>query len=327
MAERSDFLKTDSWSFQLSTDVLQKTKTKNLNPTQFHQNPKNNQQHLPQSSLSSHPLQSGGSRARTRNSSSCVMAIRTLVARCGVPGVIWSDNGTNFIAIEKKLVNNVQNWNQQTLIDSLVKESLKKKFNPPSAPHHGGLWEQLVRSLNHTFYAILGNRRLTQKFLSTNFCIVEHSLNVRLLVAASADATEIDALTPNHFLLEPAGSSSPPLANCDIDHRKRYARADAYSDAIWSRWRKEYVALLNSGTKWLSPFNRDFQTADLVWIVEPKNPRGYYLLPPVVKTNFGSDAIARSAEVRKASGNLIRPVVKLAIVFLVTDSDFKKPCL
>ena len=178
-----------------------------------------------------------------------------------------------------------------------------------------------MRCFKHTFYAILGNRRLTDEILSTTFCIVEKSLNARPLVPASADATERDALLSNLFLLGITGSSLPSLGNCDFDQLKRYARAHAYSDAIRSRWLKEYVTSLNSRTKWPSPSNRDLQTSKLVWIVEPTSPRVYFPLARVVKLIFGSDAFARCAEVRTASGNLIRPVVKLAPVLPVSNSE------
>ena len=166
------------------------------------------------------------------DTSSCVMGIERFVSRRGNPSVIWSDNGTNFVATEKELLQNVLNWNQQAITESMVKKGINWKFNPPSAPHHGGVWERLVRSFKHTFYAILGNRRLTDEILTTVFCLVKQSLNARPLVPASADAIDTDALTPNHFLLGTAGSSLPSHSNCDFDHRKRYARAQAYSEAV-----------------------------------------------------------------------------------------------
>ena len=253
------------------------------------------------------------------DTSSCVMGIERFVARRGIPSVIWSDNGTNFVATEKELLQNVLKWNHQSIAESMVKKGVNWKFNPPSAPHHGGVWERLVRSFKHTFYAILGNRRLTDEILTTVFCLVEQSLNARPLVPASADATDLDALTPNHFLLGTAGSSLPSHSNCDFDHRKRYARAQAYSDAIWNRWLREYVPTLNRRSKWSSQSARQLKTRDLVWIVEPTSPRGYYPLARVVKLNFGSDAVARSAEVKTTSGNLVRPVVKLAPVLPSPD--------
>ena len=145
---------------------------------------------------------------------------------------LWS---TNFIATEKELLNNVLKWNQQTPTDSLVKKSMKWKLNSPRAPQHARVWERLVRSFKHTFYATLGNRRLTDETFSTTFCLVEQSLNAHPLVPASAEATELDALTPNHFLLGIAGPSLPSLAKCNFWP----PQADAYSDAIWNRWLKK----------------------------------------------------------------------------------------
>ena len=161
--------------------------------------------------------------------SSYVMEIELLVVCCGVPGVLWSKISTNFIAIEGDFLNNVFNWIQQTLNDALVKKAIKWKFNPQSAPHHGGVWKRLVRSCKHTFYAILHNRWLADEILSSTICIVEQSLNAQSLVRGTADATVIDPLTPNHCLLRIAALSLPSLANCDFDHRKRHARAHAYS--------------------------------------------------------------------------------------------------
>ena len=248
------------------------------------------------------------------DTSSCVMGIERFAARRGTPSVLWSDNGTNFVASDKELLQNVRNWNQQVLTESLVKKGIQWKFNPPSAPHHGGVWERLVRSFKHVFYAVIGNRRVTDEILATTFCLVEQSLNARPLVPASADATDLDALTPNHFLHETSCSVLPSHQQADVDHRKRYARAQAYSNAIWNRWLREYVPTLNRRSKWSSHPNRDLKTGDLVWIVEPTSPRGHYPLARVVRLNFGTDAVTRSAEVRTVSGNLVRPVIKLAPV-------------
>ena len=203
------------------------------------------------------------------DTSSCVMGIERFTARRGIPSVLWSDNRTNFVASEKELLQNITCWNQQVLAETLVKKRILWKFNPPSAPHHGGIWERVVRSFKHVFYAILGNRRLTDEILITTFCLVEQSLNARPLVPASPDATDLDVLTPNHFLLGTAGSVLASHQRAEVDHRKRYVRAQAYSDAIWNRWLKDYVPTLNRRSKWSSQPERQLRTGDLVWIVEP----------------------------------------------------------
>ena len=129
-----------------------------------------------------------------------VFGFERFLARQGTPSVVRSDNSTNFGASDKTILHNVRKWNQQVLAESLVKKGIKLKFNAPTAPHHGGLWERLVRSFKYVFYAVLGNRRLTDEILATTFFLVEQSLKARPLVPASADATDLDALTPTHFL-------------------------------------------------------------------------------------------------------------------------------
>ena len=261
------------------------------------------------------------------DTSSCVMGIERFAARRGIPSVLWSDNGTNFIASEKELLQNESAWNQQILFEALVKKRIHWKFNPPSAPHHGGVWERIVRSFEHVFYASLGNRRLTDEILTTTICLVEESLNSRPLVPVSSDATDLDALTPNHFLLGTASSTLPSHQRADVDHRKRYARALAYSDAIWDRWLRDYVPLVNRRTKWCAQSDRDLKTEDLVWVVEPMSPRGHYPLARVAKLNYGPDSVARSAELKTTTGNLVRPIVKLApfsrLLFLPIVNNLK----
>ena len=75
-------------------------------------------------------------------------------------------------------------------------------------------------------------------------------MNARPLVQASSDVTDFDILTPNHFLLGIAGSVSLSHQRADIDHRERYVRAQAYSDAICNRWLNEHVPSLTKRSKW-----------------------------------------------------------------------------
>ena len=246
--------------------------------------------------------------------SSCVIRIQRFCARRGIPSVTWSDNGTNFVASEKELLSTITNWNQHTVSDALVKKGIKWKFNPPSAAHHGGVWERIVRSFKHVFYGVLGNRRLTDEILTTTFCLVEQCLNSRPITPVCPEAPDLGAPTPNHFLLGTASSTLPSHFRPEIDHRKRYVRAQAYSDAIWNCWLKEYVPNLNRRSKWSKSSDRGLKTGDRVRLVESTAPRRHYPLGRVVKGNYGTDAIARSAEVKTSTGNLVRPVVKLAPV-------------
>ena len=161
-------------------------------------------------------------------------------------------------------------------------------------------------------YTILGTRRLTDEVLSTTFCLVEHALNSRPLTPMSTDPSDLGALTPNHFLLGNQARSLPSIIGVDgFDHRKRYARAQSYANAIWSRWIKEYVPALNRCSKWQTPAEQHLKTGDLVWVVQETNPRGYYPIARIAELRCGSDSVARSAVLRKSSGSVVRPLVNL----------------
>ena len=246
------------------------------------------------------------------DTSSCVMGVERFVSRRGSPAMIWSDNGTNFIGAEKELRECMEKWNTLNIATELAHKGIKWRFNPPSAPHQGGIWERLVRSFKRVLYTILGKRRLTDEVLNTTFCLVEYALNSRPLTPVCADPSNLGAITPNHFLLGNQATRIRSIVGVDeFDHRKRYARAQSYANAIWTHWLKEYVTALNRRSKWQTPAEQHLKFGDLVWIVEESNPRGHYPTARIEELRYGSDSVARSAVVRTSSGSLVRPLVKL----------------
>ena len=62
-------------------------------------------------------------------------------------------------------------------------------------------------------YAVLGNRSVTEDVLSTTMCIIEQTLNARPLTPVSSDVVDLEALTPNHFLLGNKNFCLPYLPN------------------------------------------------------------------------------------------------------------------
>ena len=86
---------------------------------------------------------------------------------------------------------------------------------------------------------------------------MEHSLNARLITPVDPNSTELEVLTPNHFLLGEHSVNFPLTLDESFDHRKRYVRAQAHVNAIWQRWPKEYVPSLNKSSKWHAESKRD----------------------------------------------------------------------
>ena len=203
----------------------------------------------------------------------------------------------------------MEKWNTLNIATKLAHNGIKWRFNPPSAPQQGCIWERLVRSFKRVLYTILGTRRLTDEVLNTTFCLVEHALNASPLTPVSADPSDLGAITSNHFLLDNQATRIPSMD--EFDHRKRYARAQSYAKAIWRRWLKEYVPELNRRSKRQTPAEQHLKVGDLVWIVEESNPRGYYPTARIEEFRYGSNSFVRSAVVRTSSGSLVRPFVKL----------------
>ena len=235
---------------------------------------------------------------------SCLNAIIRFIARRGKPSSMISDNGTNFFEAEREFAQYVAAWNKERIEEHLIQQGIRWKFNPPAAPLFGGVWERLVRSLKKAMYAVLGNRSVTEDVLSTSMCFVEQTMNARPLTSVSSDANDLEALTPNQFLLGNKNICLPylPCAEEFVDHRKLFRQTQAYANLIWDRFRKEYLPTLNNRQKWRSTTNENNKEGDLVWLIEDSDKRGYYKLGQVVETMGGSDGVIRSTKVRTNAG-------------------------
>ena len=132
---------------------------------------------------------------------SCLNAIMRFIARRSKPIKMIIDNGTNFVGADREFKEYVAAWNKERIEEHLVQQGIRWKFNPPAAPHFGGVWERLVRSCQKAMYAVLGNRPITEDVLSTTKCLVEQKLNARPLTPVSSDVNDLESITPNHFLL------------------------------------------------------------------------------------------------------------------------------
>ena len=70
----------------------------------------------------------------------CLNAIMRFIARRGKPVKMISDNGTNFVGAEKELAEYIAAWNKRQIEEHLIQQGIRWKFNPPVAPHFGGVW-------------------------------------------------------------------------------------------------------------------------------------------------------------------------------------------
>ncbi|XP_062541591.1 uncharacterized protein LOC134209611 [Armigeres subalbatus] len=81
--------------------------------------------------------------AYTLSTESCISCVRRFVGRRGPPAEFFSDNGTNFQGADRVLRHQIS----QGLSDTFTSTNTKWNFIPPGAPHMGGAWERLVKSV------------------------------------------------------------------------------------------------------------------------------------------------------------------------------------
>ncbi|XP_035712907.1 uncharacterized protein LOC110856404 [Folsomia candida] len=147
--------------------------------------------------------------AHSLSTDSCILAIRRFVGRRGCPAHLYSDNGINFRGADNELKTALQEINQQQIENECATRGIIWHWNPPSAPHFGGSWERLVRSVKTALGKVLLQKNLKDEALYTFLVEAEHVVNSHPLTHVSIDPDDPEALTPNHFLLGRSSNLKP----------------------------------------------------------------------------------------------------------------------
>ncbi|XP_071044578.1 uncharacterized protein [Parasteatoda tepidariorum] len=166
----------------------------------------------------------------------------------------------------------------------LVTDNIAFHFNPPSAPHFGGIWEATVKSFKFHLKRVVGDVSFTFEELATLSCQIEACLNSRPLCALSSSPDDPSVLTPGHFLIGRALTAIPQhTVPDDIRHCDRLRLLTRMTQHFWNRWSSEYLTLLQSRSKWrISKKNLDI--GDLVLIKHDNLPPLQWKLGKVTET-------------------------------------------
>ncbi|XP_041632479.1 uncharacterized protein [Drosophila kikkawai] len=203
---------------------------------------------------------------------SCIMCLRNFMTRRGTPKEIFSDNGTNFKATEKMVKEELKKIDFDEI--TIKYEAIKWHFNPPAAPHMGGAWERLVRSVKTVLKSICPTSNFNDETLRTALMEAENVINSRPLTFVSLDSGDDEALTPNHLLL---GSTSgyKRMADDNTDVRLRWQQTQLFADKFWSRWVKEFTPDLTRRSKWFTK-RPPIAIGDIVIVVDDQLPRNMW---------------------------------------------------
>ncbi|KAI2646146.1 Retrovirus-related Pol polyprotein [Labeo rohita] len=176
---------------------------------------------------------------------SFLMALRRFIARRGTPAQLCQIKGPTSV------------------------EKIQFCFNPPAAPHFGGVWEREVRSVRSALYTVLGSQSVPEEVLMTVLLEVEAILNSKPVGYVSSDVADADPVTPSSLLMGWPDGSLPQVIypESEMLSRRRWRHSQILADRFWSRFIRDYLPSLQTRQKWqVSP--PDLQKHTYVMIVD-----------------------------------------------------------
>ena len=237
-------------------------------------------------------------------------ALNRMINRRGVPEEILSDNGTNFVAANNELCELI--CKDSKVQASITNRGIKWIFNPPYAPHFGGVFEIMIKSAKRAIVAILNNADVKDEELMIAFSGAEALINSRPLTYQSANVKDNVPITPNHFLHGQIGGQFAPEVVDEVayDPKKRWRRVQELVRHFWHRWLREWIPSLSPRQKWFK-VKKDIKPGDIVLVVSPNTPRGQWPLGRILEVHPAKDGHIRSVRLQVGEKQYSRPIVKV----------------
>jgi len=250
-------------------------------------------------------------------------AISRFVDVRGVPETITTDNQTSFQKSDKDL----SDWVRAIDFDLLQEKTgtmfrsgqkgITWLFNPPLAPHFGGVFEIMVKAMKRALRATVATADLNEEEFRTTISKVSWMLNNRPIQPVG-DSSDFEALTPNHFLNgAPPGAVFPPdLPSSRINLQDRLKYQIEVQQHFWKRFQTEIVPLMAPRQKW-KDISEPIKENDVVLEIGENTPRGEWRKMRVSKVFPSEDGLIRKVEITNGAGKFyVRPISKIIPIVL-----------
>jgi hypothetical protein len=239
----------------------------------------------------------------------------------GIPESIVSDNQTSFIKAEKDLAEWIESIDFEKVQRELGKlphldKPIRWDFNPPYGSHFGGVFEIVVKAAKRALKSIAGVSDLTEEEFRTFVSKAAWMLNQRPIQKVG-DSGDLQALTPNHFLVGGVDAVFPPdYEKGKVDLTERLKFQDEVQKHFWSRFHQEIVPLLAPRSKWFHECG-NLKEGDIVLESDEATPRGYWRKMRIVRVIPSTDGFIRRVELTNGQGKqYMRPITKLLPLML-----------
>ena len=171
------------------------------------------------------------------DSDSSIGSFQRLANRRGKPGDVYSDCGTNLKIAKSELNIKIQRINEYS-----SNEQINWHFNPPAAPHMGGIWETITRTVKSVMFSMIKNTSFTDFQLMTIFTEIKAIVNNRPLTYVSDNPYDLEPPKQNHLLLG-RYNEGVVIEESDgaISSRRRRKQVVLISNQFWKRQLIEWL--------------------------------------------------------------------------------------
>nr|XP_049466974.1 uncharacterized protein LOC125908321 [Anopheles coluzzii] len=255
-------------------------------------------------------------------STAFINALRRLIARRGQIGELHSDNATTFKGAAHEL-NRVYKMlksdehDRAAIFDWCAMNHMKWKFIPPRAPHFGGLWEAAVKAAKSHIVRTIGTTSITQESMLTLLAQVEQCLNSRPITPLSDEPSDLEPLTPGHYLVGGNLQAVPIIDYTETpsNYLREYQLVQKHLQTIWARWYPEYLQQLQARAKYCNGKSAVLKENTLVIIKEDNVHPTSWPMGRIVAVHPGKDDVVRVVTLRTASGKqIVRAANRLAVL-------------
>jgi Family of unknown function (DUF5641) len=131
----------------------------------------------------------------------------------------------------------------------------------------------------------------------------------------STDPSDLNVLTPGHFLIGAPLNSLPEhdLEDVPVNRLQRWQLTQQLVQHFNKRWVTEYLHELQQRTKWTKE-HPNLRINDVVLIKPDQVNISKWNLGRIVKVHPGSDDKVRAATIKTIKGEIQRPIHKLALL-------------
>ncbi|XP_068909850.1 uncharacterized protein [Tenebrio molitor] len=178
--------------------------------------------------------------------------------------------------------------------------------------------EELPEDLKTSWTIILNQLHLLNQIRIPRKVVesIEACLNSRPLCPLTEDPSDLNVLTPGHFLIGTAMTSPLEHQIVDVPQNRltRWQHLEQMRQHFWNRWSKEYVGQLQERPKWQKGnSSAAIKEGDLV-VLKEATPPLTWKLGRVTAVHPGADDIIRVATVKTDSGTTKRAVRNLCVL-------------